>query len=208
MGIIVDPPTDKQDADEAIEHPDLPEMIDDEDIVDYICRVGDWLSASPPPAPPGFVLVACEADPRCHPEYRIAEDVFYPAPCTSCQNAANYRSEREQTCRLEHRKWKSWAGLSKINRRLYALGIIAGSGTSFGCCEFCGIGRQEMRPRWRGGRPYVLGLKREEWACLRRGHRHSPHVACGLCSVCMPCPDCGSIDPTHYSCEVRPGGDA
>lgn len=202
MSIIVPPSAGWQHETRPTNHPDIPEQGDDEDFVEYLTRVGDLLVERPPAAPPGFVLVECTAEPRHWPEYHVAEDVFYPAPCSRCQMDSFSKSANEWRCKATHRRWKSWAILGWLGRKGYSLGAIGGCGTSYGRCEFCGIGRQHTRPRWKGSRPYILGVKRETWACLRRGHRRQEHISCGLCSVCMPCPECGSTDPTHYSCEV------
>ena len=202
MNSIVPPPTDSQ-TQHVPNHPDLPERGDDEDFVEYLNRVADWFEASPPEAPAGFRLIECERDSRHHPLYEVAEDVFYPRPCPDCAAESYSRDNREKACKLQHRRWKSWRILGWLASRAYPLGIIAGSGTSYGRCEFCGIKRQHLRPRWKGKRPYVLGVQREAWSCLlRRGHRFTAHYGCGLCAICYPCPDCGSSDPEHYSCEA------
>lgn len=62
---------------------------------------------------------------------------------------------------------------------------------------------------WRGRRSYILGVSREAWGCLFRGHhirgREVPYML-GMCHRCLrkcPCPDCGSVAvdadgfPTH-----------
>ena len=185
-------------------HPDLPGQHDNEDIVDYIGRVADWLTNTPPAAPEGFRLVPCEATPRHCPLYEVAEDVFYDRPCPDCVASDAYRRERESRCKLDHRRWKSWRIWWRISSRLYTFGVTSsGGGVSYGRCEFCGIGRQHMAPRWRGKRPYILGVKRETWACLiKRHHRRVEHYPTGLCAICCPCPECGSTDREHYTCEA------
>lgn len=203
MSTIVPPTASTQDEPRP-NHPDLPEMGDDEEFVDYLTRVGDFLIENPPAAPPGFVLVECGAQPRHWPEYRIAEDVFYPAPCSQCQHDATWESLNEARCKLEHRRWKSWGIWWHISSLLYSLGFTAtGGGAAYGRCKFCGIGRQHMAPRWRGRRPYILGVSREVWSCLLKGrHRYRLHYPSGLCATCCPCPECGSTDQDHYTCEV------
>lgn len=183
-------------------HPDKPEMGDDEDIVDYLGRCADQWTTSPPPAPEGFELVPCEANPRHWPEYRLVDEDFYPAPCARCVYD-DLRADRDRlACKAQHRRWKSWRVLGWLGSKGYALGVIAGHGVTYGRCEHCGIGRQYGAVRWRGKRPYVLGVSRDSWACLRRGHRRRELVfGRGICTVCLPCPECGSTDVEHYSCE-------
>lgn len=163
----------------------------------------DRIGENPPAAPAGFELVECSAEPRHWPTYVAQVDGMYPAPCHMCITENLSRDLNQMRCEKEHRRWKSWRIWDRITSRLYVLGIIAGSATWFGRCEFCGIGRQHMAPRWRGKRPYILGLQREQWACLRRGHRRS-ETSYGVCSICLPCPSCGSTDPDHSGdCGVR-----
>ena len=203
MAIIVPPPTDTQDKIQPPTHPDIPECGDDEDFVVYLGRVSDVLCETPPPAPRGFMLIPCEASPRHYPEYRVAEDVFYPAPCLTCQFDATYRDLCEARCKLQHRRWKSWRAWGWLSSKGYVLGVIGSCGTSYGRCEFCGIGRQHHRPRWTGKRSYILGVSTDTWACLRRGHRRQEsHWSGGICTVCLPCPECESTAPEHFSCEV------
>lgn len=184
-------------------HPDKPEMGEDEEYLDYLVRTAGWPTENPPSAPHGFELIECSAEPRHFPIYMPVDDDLYPGHCLFCERDDLSRQIREHKCRENHRRWKSWRIWWHIAGRLYTLGITAsGGGVSYGHCEFCGIGRQHHAPRWRGKRSYILGKRREFWACLRRGHIFREHIGCGLCSVCAPCPDCGSTDPTHYSCEV------
>lgn len=201
MATIVPPPSNWQLPDS---HPDLPDQGDNEDTVEYIGRLADFLTETPPAAPPGFVLIPCDATPRHFPEYHVAENTFYPAPCSACQLAAAWEESSRLRCERDHQRWKSWRIWQRISSRLYVLGITSsGGGVSYGRCEFCGIGRQHSAPHWRGRRPYILGMKREVWYCLlRRGHRYRLHYPSGLCSICCPCPECGSTDQNHYTCEV------
>lgn len=165
--------------------------------VDWFLAECERVEKNPPPAPEGMELVECDAEPRHWPIYVAHIDGMYPAHCIYCEAADLSKRLREIACQRGHRRWKSWSIWSRISSRLYVLGVTAsGGGTSYGRCEFCGIGRQHTAPRWRGKRSYFLGRKREEWACLMRGHRHSP-TDYGLCSICCPCPSCGSPDPAH-----------
>ncbi len=187
-------------------HPSKPVMGDDEDYVEYICRTADHWTTNPPAAPDGFELIECSAEPRHFPIYMPVDDDLYPGHCLFCERDDLSRANREQRCRLQHRRWKSWKGWSRIASRLYTLGITSsGGGTSFGRCEFCGVGRQQIAPRWRGKRHYILGIKRETWRCLLKYHhrRTATYITAGLCSKCCPCPDCGSTDADHYVCGVR-----
>lgn len=76
----------------------------------------------------------------------------------------------------------------------YALGVIAGYGTTYSnTCRGC-----VDAIKWRGRRPYVLGVARWQWSCLLRG-RHWPGEYIGLdaCGKCLPCPDCGTTAADH-----------
>lgn len=202
MGIIVPPSVTPQ---VRTNHPSKPVSGEDEDFVEYLTRCGDHWIDNPPPAPEGFELMECTATPRHWPEYRIVDDDFYPGFCSGCQYQTLNESHRRLRCKADHRKWKSWKMWWRIAGRLYTLGITSsGGGVSYGRCEFCGIGRQHHAPRWRGKRPYILGVQRETWTCLLRYHhrRQLSHYTRGLCTVCLPCPECGSTNPTHFSCEA------
>jgi hypothetical protein len=176
--------------------------------LEWFCEEQERVRLSPPPAPEGLQLVECIAEPRHWPMYLAHVDGQYPGPCLFCQVDDCSQRERIAKCRAEHRRWKSWNIWSRIAGRLYVLGVTSsGGGTSFGRCEFCGIGRQHMAPRWRGRRSYILGVKRETWGCLFRGHRRTEHLGCGLCTICAPCSECGSTDVAHsdgIDCEVTP----
>lgn len=186
---------------------DFEDVDEQEWTVDWFLAECDRVAANPPAAPEGMELIECEATPRHWPIYAAHVDGQYPMPCFLCERDELDRALRKAKCDREHRRWKSWHIWWRISSRLYALGITAcGGGVWMGRCEFCGITRQHMAPRWRGKRSYVLGVKREAWSCLRRGHRHSPTYY-GLCSVCAPCPSCGSTDPAHPGdcCNSREG---
>lgn len=167
--------------------------------VEGFCAEVDRISANPPPAPEGFELVECTAGHW--PTYMAHVDGMYPAPCPACIIDDYSKRESIARCKAKHRRWKSWRILGWLSSRAYSLGIIASCGTSYGHCEHCGIGRQHLRPRWRGKRSYILGVSTDDWGCLlKRHHRRTEARDCGLCSICCPCPDCGSTDPNHYVC--------
>lgn len=189
----------------TVNHPAKPIQGDDEDYVEYLGRVAEHWSVHPPAAPPGFELVECIATPRHWPEYHVADDDFYPGLCCSCQYDMLRTTASEWECKAKHRRWKSWRILGWLAGKAYVLGIIASHGTTYGRCEHCGIGRQYHRPRWRGRRPYVLGVFTETWGCLLKRHhrRATSYITGGLCTKCLPCPDCGSTDPTHHVCGGR-----
>jgi hypothetical protein len=157
----------------------------------------EQIRTNPPLTPDGFDLIECDATPRHWPLYEPYVDGGYPATCLICERDAIGHANDRLRCERDHRRWKSWHIWWLIASRLYVLGITSsGGGVSMGRCEFCGITRQHMAPNWRGKRSYILGVRRETWTCLRRGHRHSP-THYGLCSVCAPCPSCESTDPSH-----------
>lgn len=171
----------------------------------------DRVTENPPPAPPGFELIECEATPRHWPTYSAQVDGMYPAPCYLCMSSEHSKADAMRKCVAEHRRWKSWNWLYRWSSWAYVTGLTAsGGGTSYGRCEFCGIGRQHHAPRFRGKRVYILGKPREWWACLRRGHIYSPLEGRTFhwCSICLPCSGCGSTDPMHrdsIDCPTPPG---
>ena len=176
---------------------DLTDIADeDEWTVEGFLAECDRVTENPPSAPDGMELIECGATPRHWPTYVPHVDGQYPAHCFLCERDDLDREVRQLRCEREHRRWKSWRVWLWISTRLYSLGLSTGGGVTYGRCEFCGIDRQHHAPRWRGKRSYVLGVRRETWTCLRRGHRHSPTYY-GLCSICAPCPSCGSTDPRH-----------
>lgn len=176
---------------------------EDEWTVDGFLADVDRVHDNPPPAPPGLELVKCEAQPRHWPTYVAHVEGMYPAPCMYCVSADQSRTIAEAKCRREHRRWKAWRVWWRLASRLYVLGITSsGGGVSYGRCKFCGVTRQHTPPHWKGRRSYILGKPREWWTCLRSGHRYSPmdgHTF-ALCTVCLPCPDCGSTAQDHYTC--------
>lgn len=186
-------------SDRIENHPAKPEMGDDEDYVAYLGRCADQWTQTPPEAPHGFVRISCL---NHWPVYTVADDDFYEAPCPGCLIDSSYNEANEMRCKAQHRRWKSWRALGWLSRKAYSWGVAAACGTSYGRCRYCGIGVQHHRPRWRGSRPYILGVSRETWACLRRGHRRAEsHWSRGICTICLPCPECGSASPEHWSCD-------
>ena len=170
---------------------------EDEWTVERFIADCDRITENPPPAPEGFELIECSATPRHWPTYMPYVDGQYPAACPACQCDAESDANARLRCERDHRRWKSWTGWWRISSWLYMLGITSSGGSvSMGRCEFCGTTRQHRAPRWRGRRVYILGVRREVWECLRRGHRHSPTYY-GMCSICCPCPSCGSTDADH-----------
>lgn len=169
------------------------------------------ITENPPAAPDGFELVECNATPRHWPIYAAMVDGMYPAPCYLCLIAEADRLRRQDECRREHRRWKSWRARGWLALRLYTLGIVSsGGGLTYATCEWCSNTTQYHPLRWRGRRPYILGLQREWWTCLlgrganRRPHIPGRHERYGVwCGRCLPCPDCGATEWMH-DCPVRP----
>ena len=176
--------------------------------LEWFCEELERVRLNPPPAPEGLELVECAAEPRHWPIYLAHVDGQYPGHCLMCERDDLSQTIRRAKCKAEHRRWKSWDFLSRLASWFYVMGATSsGGGTSFGRCEFCGIGKQHMAPCWRGKRSYVLGRPREFWACLRRGHIYSPLEGRTFhwCSICLPCSGCGSTDPMHrdsIDCEA------
>lgn len=174
------------------------DILDDEEwTVESFLADCDRITGNPPPAPEGMELVECSATPRHWPIYLPLVEGQYPAGCLLCERDELCEQISRMQCERDHRSWKSWRIWWSISSWLYVLGVTStGGGVSFGRCAFCGVTRQHRAPRWRGRRTYILGKRREWWECLSRGHRHLP-TGYGLCSVCWPCPSCGSPDPEH-----------
>jgi hypothetical protein len=105
-------------------------------------------------------------------------------------------AERHDRCHhAGHGRWRRWQATHKVAGWLYALGVIAGWGinSGVGCngCVVAVIWRRTAR------RPYLLGVSRESWHCLRAGHWPGESIGLGLCGKCLPCPGCGSVTNTH-----------
>lgn len=103
-----------------------------------------------------------------------------------------------------HRPWLRGPVAFRLAQWAYSLGIIAGLGHSWGGAGGC---RGCMTIAWRGRRPYILGLSRDAWLCIRSGHRRRAlQDGSGICAACFPCPACGSPDPGHdvFGCDSTP----
>lgn len=181
-------------------HPAKLVMGDDEDYAEYLFRQSDAWSLNPPPAPDGFTLVDCDAQPRHWPVYTVTDDDFYEMPCPHC--VQQIMMEEHQGCRhKQHRAWRRWKPLRRVASFLYTSGLTS-SGPMIqwgGGCDGC-----VTMPTWdRRKRHYVLWVSRDTWRCLLQG-RHLPGdpVFAGLCSKCLPCPECGSKTAGHEpGCE-------
>ena len=101
----------------------------------------------------------------------------------------------------EHRAWRRWQITRKLATWLYVTGITSnGGGLRWGAgCDGC-----QTMPTWtKTRRVYVLGVKMDTWRCILKMH-HWPGdpIGFGMCSKCLPCPDCGSKTAGHDSgCE-------
>lgn len=134
---------------------------EDEDDIEYLCRVADYYRDNPAPAPDGFLLVECGATPRHWPIYEldVSKD-FWPMPCHYCVS----EQKQEEIYRLERRlHWIDHPFFlrGKLARKVvgwaYRMGIIAGSGTHGGGPNGC-VGCRTVR--FKGRRPYILGRER------------------------------------------------
>lgn len=98
-------------------------------------------------------------------------------------------------------EWREWRLTHQLARRAYVLGVIAGRGLSS-----TGHGWRLFHIRFRGKRPYVLGLKREKWGypwhLIRYRHWPGP-IVWGFCGKCAPWPCCGATGLDHAEdCEA------
>lgn len=165
--------------------------------VEYLCRQADEWRENPPAAPAGFHLIECTATPRHWPIYTVIDHDFYEAPCPMCQY--KHVAEAHQGCEhSHHRAWRRWRVTHKLLNWGYSLGFFAGHGWKTGSgCRGCAVGVHF------GKSPYLLGQRREWWACVLKRH-HWPTkqlIALGMCSKCLPCVDCGSGEAWH-ECET------
>ncbi|WP_068059335.1 hypothetical protein [Nocardia xishanensis] len=174
-----------------------PEQGEDEDYVDYLGRKADLYYESPPPAPPGFRLIECTAEPRHWPRYEFIDHDFYGSSCPDC-GADLYHRELRELKRRYHRLQHPIRGriASRGLGYLQLLGVIAGYGSRWGGdagCKWCLTGI-----RIRGKRSYILGWPTWKWACLfQRRHWPGEEAYFGLCGKCLPCPDCGTTKWDH-----------
>lgn len=138
-----------------------PECGEDEDPVDFLTRAAEYYCTTPAPAPPGFLLVECDATPRHWPIYEIdTGGEFYPMPCLYC--TGEYKDEEVARLKRRHHwidhplrgrfavKVMSWA---------YSMGIIAGFGSAHGGLTHCRSCINGVR--FKGRRPYILGRERD-----------------------------------------------
>jgi hypothetical protein len=141
------------------DHPAKLASGDDEDFADYLMRQAVEWCDNPPPAPPGFALIPCEATPRHWPTYTVVDADFYAAPCPGCQYQA--LSEAHRGCEhAHHRAWRRWRISHWIAGQMYASGLaVSGGGTSWGNgCDGCLSSLPKFR---RGRRPYLLWRRQE-----------------------------------------------
>ena len=180
-------------------HPAKPIQGDDEEYVDYLGRTADHWITNPPPAPAGFELVECSANPRHWPEYSPIDEDLYSGGCSRCIIADQAEVLRAWQCKAEHRRWKGWKITRWLNGKAYVLGIIASCGSSYGGCEKHPV--QHNVGRWRGRRNYILGVSVEWWRCLLKYHHiRGEHVGFGFCGKCVPCPTCGTFKRHDWGC--------
>jgi hypothetical protein len=175
-------------------HPAIPQQMEDEDWVDWFLRAHDAVIAAPPAAPPGFTLLACEAEPRHLPAYVIDDGAS--ADCGSCWQCAYeaLAAEHSPCAHKQHGAWRTWKASRKVASGLYTLGLLSGFGTTHSKdCPGCLVGIHWSL--FRG--PYVLFTKRETWRCWRAGHRRGVHVGFGFCGKCVPWHCCGSTGRDH-----------
>jgi hypothetical protein len=148
-------------------------------------------AASPPE---GWELIECT---KGHPVMWMPDDQWsYSPPCPYC--SFDDLQARHAGCEhAQHGRWRRWRVTHRLVGWAYVLGLVTASACAWGDgCSHC-----LTMVRWRGRRPYILGLYRETWSCLRYGHRRVD--VGGLCAVCAPCPDCGSQTAGHAeACQV------
>lgn len=152
---------------------------------------------------PGLRVAGCDATPP-HPVVYGLDREDYGLPCPYC--LLDVAQEAHRFCAHSHHgRWRRWRISRKIISYAALLGLIASYGTSYGGgCHGC---MSEIV--WRGRRSHILGVSRQAWGCLVRGHhlrgREVPYML-GMCHRCLrncPCPGCGStgVDaggfPTH-----------
>lgn len=95
--------------------------------------------------------------------------------------------------RWRQRKW--W---SRLSLQMYVAGITSGG------IHSSAPGGWIVSNHYRGKRPYILWLKREEWGYplhfLR--YHHWPRNVWGFCGVCAPWQCCGAVGFDHAEdCE-------
>jgi len=175
------------------------EQGEDEDYVEFIVRQGEAYSQNPPPAPPGFELIECDAEPRHWPFYSVQSE-GYPPACPHC--VQHSLMEAHEPCEHDgHGTWRRWKLSHWAVRHAVSSGLLGGGygHRMGGGCRWC----LTSLPSWRAKRRFVLWVSRDTWRCILQG-RHLPGdpVAFGYCSKCLPCPSCGT---TTAICSVGCG---
>jgi hypothetical protein len=109
-----------------------------EDYVDYLNRQADEWCNNPPPAPPGFELIECDAEPRHWPMYSVVDDDFYGGPpCLYCTSAV-LREQHAPCEHSHHRAWRRWKITRRILGHLYTWRLVRSYGTTYnGHCRGC-----------------------------------------------------------------------
>lgn len=173
------------------------ETYEDEWTVEGFLAECDAMRDNPPAAPEGMERVQCDAEPPHWPTYVAHVDGMYPSPCPACQITEQSKRIEELKHQSHHRWWWKWRAYAWLARHSYSWGITSGS--SWGnMCSHCGTVTQI---HWRGKRPYILGRPRDWWTCLLRyHHRQTLLQGSGFCTICLPCPDCGSTATDHFVC--------
>lgn len=105
------------------------------------------------------------------------------------------------------RHWSRWRSWRWLVSQLYAIGIVAGSCTSFDwsgsrTTVVCWTGQRSRHTGKRYAPNYVLWWPTHKWGCVLRRH-HWPtndRIAFEFCSKCIPCPDCKTAAPLNHDC--------
>jgi hypothetical protein len=140
---------------------------------------------------PGLRLIECDANPKHYTWVHQRDD--YGVPCPWCLLADHAKREAEaRQCR--HWGWRRTRAFRKLVGVAYILGVITGSGSTWGDGhDWC-----VTITHFRGERPYILGFSRETWRCWLKGrHRRGEPVGFGFCGKCVPWPCCGSKREAH-----------
>ncbi|MFI6228577.1 hypothetical protein ACIBCR_14850 [Micromonospora echinospora] len=160
---------------------------------------------------PGLRLVDCDNEPPHIIFVHDADD--YGVPCFQCR-LAEYAEQERQARQCRHGGWHSWRITGRLATLAYGLGITSGNAYSYGD----GHDGCVTDIRFRGSRPYILGVSRDTWRCWFSGHRRGEPVGAGFCGKCVPWPCCGAISEAHaekcpeadlpvtFDASVPPGG--
>lgn len=140
-----------------------------------------------PTGAPGLRLVECWSEPK-HQLWVINRD-DYGYPCPECRLIPHVEQQiKDQQCK--HWAWRRTAAWRWLVSQAYSLGVISGSGASWGNGhDWC-----TTVSSFKGQRPYILGVSRYTWRCwLKFRHRRGDDLGMfGFCSKCLPCSACGS----------------